>query len=138
MAGANVLHFPMTKGKPLRILIADDNLSMRNAIRRVLEEVHNVEVCAVTADGIEAVDAATALKPDLLILDAVMPGLTGVEVAGIVKKRLPSSKVILFTMYEEAVGKVLRKSAGVDLVIEKSKGLSLLTEKIRSAVAEIA
>jgi hypothetical protein len=53
---------PMTKGKPLRILITDDNLSMRNAIRRVLEEVPNVEVCAVTTDGIEAVDAATALK----------------------------------------------------------------------------
>jgi DNA-binding NarL/FixJ family response regulator len=63
--------------------------------------------------------------------------MSGVEVIGILKKSLPAAKFILFTMYEDAVGKFLTRFAGTDTVIEKSKGLSLLTEKIRSVIAEM-
>lgn len=127
---------PVKKREPLQILIADDNLSMRDAVRRVVDDLPGVEVCAVTANGTDTVDVALALKPDLLILDLVMPGLSGVEVIGILKKSLPAAKLILFTMYEDAVGKLLTKLVGVDIVIDKSKGLSLLTEKIGSVIAE--
>lgn len=74
----------------------------------------------------------------MLILDVVMPGLNGVEVAGILKKRLPAATIILFTMYEDAVSKNLTERAGVDIVIEKSRGLRLLTEKITSVIAELS
>jgi DNA-binding NarL/FixJ family response regulator len=90
---------------PLRILIADDNLSMRTTINRLLVNLPGVEVCAVASTGREAVDAGLALKPDLLIIDQVMPGLSGVEVISILKKSLPKAKFILFTMYEDKVGK---------------------------------
>jgi DNA-binding NarL/FixJ family response regulator len=109
---------------------------MRSAIERVLHEMEGVEIVAVTATGTEAIDAALAHKPDLLILDMVMPGLSGVEVAGIVKDQVPDAKVLVFTLYPETVGKLLRSYAGVDLVIEKSKGLSDLREKIGAMIAE--
>jgi two-component system invasion response regulator UvrY len=136
MVASALLHTPVNERNPLRILIADDNFSMRTAINRLLENLPNVEVCAVASTGIEAVDAGLAFKPDLLIIDQVMPGLSGVEVIGILKKSLPKAKFILFTMYEDKVGKFLTKSAGVDVVIEKSQGLSLLTKKIESVIAE--
>jgi DNA-binding NarL/FixJ family response regulator len=66
-----------------------------------------------------------------------MPGLSGLEVIGILKKSLPKAKFILFTMYEDSISKVLTRFAGVDVVIEKSKGLSGLTDKIRSVMAEM-
>jgi NarL family two-component system response regulator LiaR len=123
---------------PLRVLIADDNRSMRTAIRRVLDDLSNIEVCAVATNGREAVDMALTHKPDLLIVDLVMPELSGVEVIGVLKRKLPKAKFILFTMYEDKVGKFLTLSAGADVVIEKSKGLSGLTEKIEAVIAEIS
>jgi len=110
---------------------------MRKAIRRFLDEQPTVEVCAVTVNGREAVDAALALKPDLLIIDAIMPELTGIEVAGVLKKSLPGSKFILFTMYGDAIGKSLAKYSGLDVVIPKTEGLKVLAEKINIAVEEI-
>ena len=136
MAASTPLHVPV-KRLPLRVLIADDNQSMRTAIRRVLEDLPNTEVCAVATDGREAIEMALTLKPDLLIVDLVMPGLSGVEVIGVIKKKLRTAKFILFTMYEDKVGKFLTTSAGADVVIEKSKGLSALTEKIEAIIAEI-
>jgi NarL family two-component system response regulator LiaR len=111
---------------------------MRTAIRRVLDDLSNIEVCAVATNGREAVDMALTHKPDLLIVDLVMPELSGVEVIGVLKRKLPKAKFILFTMYEDKVGKFLTLSAGADVVIEKSKGLSGLTEKIEAVIAEIS
>lgn len=125
------------KKNPKRVLVADDHYSMRKTIVSFLRELPQIEVCAVTANGTESVEAALALKPDLLILDVVMPGLSGVEVAAIVRKSLPASKFILFTMYGDTVGGTLAKSAGVDVVLPKSKGLSALAEKIDSVLEEM-
>jgi NarL family two-component system response regulator LiaR len=127
----------MPTNRPKRVLIADDNYSMRKVIRSFVDEQPKVEVCAVTVNGREAVDAALALKPDLLIIDAVMPELSGIEVAGVLKKSLPDSKFILFTMYGDTIGKTLVKSAGIDVVVPKSAGLSVLADRINSAVEEI-
>jgi DNA-binding NarL/FixJ family response regulator len=71
-----------------------------------------------------------------LIIDLVMPGLNGVEVIGVLRKKLHAAKFILFTMYGDKVGKLLTTIAGADVVIEKSKGLSVLTEKIEAIIAE--
>src|SRR3954468_10892656 len=117
VAGATLLQFPARKGRPLRVLVADDNASMRRAILSVLERVPNLEVCAVASNGRDAINAARALKPNVLIIDQVMPGLSGVEVIGVLKKSLPAAKFILFTMYEDSVGKLLARFAGVDVVI---------------------
>ena len=132
------MRFPPRELRPLRVLIADDNVSMRKAIRLVLESLPNVEICAITANGTETVDAALALRPDLLILDVVMPGLNGVEAASVLKKHLPRAKILLFTMYGDAISKTLAQFAGVDVVIEKSRGLSLLTQKIASLISELS
>jgi len=134
MSVSLLLRVPVRKSKPIRVLVADDNYSMRKVIRSFLEGFPDVEVCAVTANGTETVEAALALKPDLLIVDVVMPGLSGVEVAGLVKKSLPHARIVLFTMYGDTVGKTLIKSAGVDVVIPKSKGVSALTEQISAAI----
>src|SRR4051812_18094200 len=111
---------------------------MRAAVRRVLDDLPKIEVCGVASDGSEAIEMAFTLKPDLLIVDLVMPGLSGVEVIGVLKKKLPTAKFILFTMYEDQLGKSLTPSAGVDAVVAKSRGLSGLTEKIEAVIAQMS
>lgn len=113
-----------------RVLIADDSEATRKVISTYLEQQPSLEVCAQTANGLEAVHAAIALRPDLIILDVRMPGLNGVEVAGILKKNLPKAKVVLFTMYADTFTKYLPSAVGASSVLSKSEGLSGLARKI--------
>lgn len=114
---------------PKRVLIADDSEIVRGLIRSFVETRANVEVCAEAGDGREAVDTALALLPDILILDVVMPQLNGLEVASVLKKRLPAAKMILFTMYGEYVRSVAA-AAGVDIIVAKPDGLMPLLQAL--------
>jgi DNA-binding NarL/FixJ family response regulator len=118
---------------PIRVLIADDNETVRGLIRQFLEERTDVDVCAETGDGREAVDTALRLAPDLVILDVLMPKLNGIEVASILRKSLPAAKMILFTMYGEHV-RALASAAGVDIVLPKPDGLSPLKQAVESVL----
>src|SRR5579864_1029810 len=110
---------PMRK----RVLIADDSESVRKVLRSFVEQQPDIEVCAMTKNGTETVETALALRPDLVILDMKMPGLNGVEVAGVLSKSLPGAKTIIFTMYGDFVSKALASALGVNAVLAKTDGL---------------
>jgi DNA-binding NarL/FixJ family response regulator len=84
----------------LRLLIADDHAVVRAGLRALLESRKGWEVCAEAADGREAVEKATRLKPDIVILDIGMPRLNGVESARRIHKALPLSEILILTMHE--------------------------------------
>ena len=128
----------MTKKKSTRVLVADDNPTMRRIICSYLNNLHNIEVCAEAIDGTMAVEKARGLQPDLLILDVVMPVLSGVEAAALIRKFLPWATIILFTTYGDTVGKTLATFAGVDVVLSKTEGLDALSNKINAVLAETA
>lgn len=117
---------------PKRVLIADDSESMRNVLRNFIQEQPGVEVCALTANGIDTIDAAMALQPDLLILDIQMPGLNGVEVASVLRKNLPSAKTVLFTIYGHIFSETLASAVGADAVLAKADGLPALAKALQS------
>lgn len=117
---------------PKRVLIADDNKIVRRTIRTILGKWPDVEICAETEDGRKTVDAALALRPDLLILDVRMPELNGIEVASILRKTLPQTKTMLFTMYSEQVGKYLASAAGVTVILPKVDGLPAFVKAVDS------
>lgn len=114
-----------------RIFIADDSQIVRGIIRTFLAQRPNVEICGEAADGRQAIDAVLALQPDLLILDVLMPEFNGIEVASILKKSLPNTKTILFTMYGDFI-KSLALATGVNVIVSKSDGLSPLLRAIES------
>jgi DNA-binding NarL/FixJ family response regulator len=116
---------------PKRVLIADDNAVMRKLVRFFVERQPGVEVCATADNGTAAVDAALTLRPDMLILDLKMPGLSGIEVAGVLKNSLPEAKAILFTMYGDTISDALASAVGVE-VIAKSDGLPTLLRAVRT------
>jgi DNA-binding NarL/FixJ family response regulator len=113
-----------------RVLIADDNRRVNDLIRVFLSQRSDLEVLAQTVDGPETIYAALQIRPDLIILDVVMPGLNGIEVASVLRERLPDAKTILFTMYDDHVGKRLAECAGVDVVLPKVNGLSALSKAV--------
>ena len=120
---------------PKRVLIADDSESVRRVIRSFIDQQPGIEVCAVTRDGIETAETAIALRPDLLIVDVLMPGLNGIEVTSIVKNSLPTAKIVLFTMYDDAI-KALAPVMGANALLTKSDGISALLRTVRTMLSD--
>jgi DNA-binding NarL/FixJ family response regulator len=122
--------------KPKTILIADDNEPVRTMIRRALERDTDFTVCGEAVDGTDAVTKAKGLSPDLIILDVRMPGLNGIEVAGILRYALPKIRIVLVTMCAEDIEKHLTSLFRIDAVLAKANGLTELTAHVTSLLAD--
>lgn len=78
----------------MRILVADDNVMVRSAIAEILSD-GGCELCGEASDGAETLQEARKLRPDVLLLDISMPGLNGLETAGLIRKELPNVKIVM-------------------------------------------
>jgi DNA-binding NarL/FixJ family response regulator len=114
-----------------RLLIADDNPPLRYLLRSLLEQ-QGYEICGEAEDGLQAIDLAKQLKPDLILLDACMPKLGGPQVASVLKRMVPKTRIILFTFFDDTIGKELAAAAGVDLVLSKADGMAKLLPSVQS------
>jgi DNA-binding NarL/FixJ family response regulator len=96
-----------------RILIADDHAVVRVGIRRLLESLPRLEVVAEAADGKAAVIMAIETEPNVIVLDYSLPLINGVEVTRQVRKRLPGTEVLLFTVHDsdDLISEALRAGA---------------------------
>jgi DNA-binding NarL/FixJ family response regulator len=103
--------------KKMRILIVDDNHSFRQGMRALLSIQPDMKVKGEAPDGHVAMEMIQELHPDLVLLDAHMPGMTGVEVTRQIKSRWPQVKVILMTMYADYRSKSIE--AGADAFVTK-------------------
>src|SRR6202011_4237015 len=99
-----------------RILVIDDGARVREIIRIFLEK-DGFEVCGEAADGVEAIEQAKKLKPDLIVLDLAMPRMNGAEAASILSKTMPTVPIILLTMYQNMMGPSLASAIGVKAVL---------------------
>jgi DNA-binding NarL/FixJ family response regulator len=99
--------------KPIRVLIADDHTLVRAGIRSLIQNMEGVRVIAEAGDGREALRLIEIHRPDVVLIDIVMPGLNGLEVTARVSKEFPQVRVIILSMYvnEGYVGRALRAGA---------------------------
>jgi len=115
----------MTRDK-LRVLIADDHPLVREALHQALDGEEDMEVVAEAGDGEEAVNLATELKPDVVVMDIVMPGLNGIEATRRLKQIAPDIAILILTAYDDdeyvlglldagAAGYLLKSARGRDL-----------------------
>ena len=132
------------------IVLADDHHLVRQGFRALLESNSEFTVIGETGDGLEALELAKQLQPDVLILDVMMPGLTGIEVARRLRRRSPQTRVIILSMYDDeayvhealrngARGYVLKDSEGAELmnaVMEVSAGRYFLSPRVSTRLIE--
>jgi len=103
--------------QPTRALIADDLTRSRQGLRAVLEMWPTVEVVCEAADGQEAVHFVEECRPDVVLMDARMPVMDGLEATRLIKERWPEVKVIVLTTYPEYQAHAL--AAGADAFLVK-------------------
>lgn len=99
--------------RPIRILIADDHPLFRAGLRALLESIPDTEVAGEAATGEEAVEAAVALVPDVVVMDINMPGLNGIDATRRIVDASEDVKVLVMTMHDddEAVFAAIRAGA---------------------------
>jgi len=115
-------------GSLVRILIADDHELLRRGLRSLLEAEPGWKVVGEASNGLEALEMARELKPEVIVLDISMPRLNGLESARRIKKILPDAKILILTIHHNeelaravleagARGYVFKSDTGRDLVI---------------------
>ena len=117
------------------ILLADDHQVLREALLLLLEMQADFQVIAGTGDGLEAVTLMEKHKPDVLIVDMMMPGLSGLEVARRVKRLSPATKVIVLSMHDTESYVVESLQAGVAGYVLKQSSSQELVFAIRQVLA---
>src|SRR5205807_1188710 len=95
----------------LRILIVDDYETVRGGVRSLLSSRRDWVVCGEAGDGLEAVEKAKSLRPDVVLMDISMPRMNGVEATRIIRREVPESKVIIVSQNDPAV--VSRQAAEI-------------------------
>ena len=86
---------------PTRILLADDHTVIRKGLRALLERQDGFTVVAEAADGREAVEAAAAVCPDVVVIDIGMPNLNGIEAARRITEKRPETGVVILSMHAD-------------------------------------
>ena len=122
----------MSETAPIRVLIADDHTLIRAGIRVLLNGLDGVEVVGEASDGLEALALVEKLRPDLLLTDVAMPGMSGLDLASRVALDHCSTRVVILSMHagEEYVRRSLE--AGASGYLLKQSNLAELEVAVRS------
>jgi len=117
----------------IRILVADDHPIVRAGLRTLLAAESDMEVVGEAADGREALELAQSLRPDLVLMDLAMPGLSGLEALEEIAAAGLQTRVLVLTMYDDEhyLYRVIR-SGGAGYVVKSTADRDLL-EAIRTA-----
>jgi two-component system chemotaxis response regulator CheY len=105
---------------PARLLIVDDNESVRKALRRLLT-AEDFDVCGDAVDGPEAIQTVRRLEPDLVIMDLLMPGMSGLDAAREMRKEFPAALIMLMTAPDADIVEAARR-VGIRGTVSKGDG----------------
>ena len=112
---------------PIRILIADDHVLIRAGLRALLKDIPEMQVVGEAKDGLSVIQMSAELKPDIVVMDISMPGLTGIEATRQIREISPATRVLALTMFEDesmlremiragAHGYIVKRAVDSDLI----------------------
>jgi DNA-binding NarL/FixJ family response regulator len=122
----------MTTEPNIRILVADDHAVVREGIRHVLATQHGFDIAGEAASGLDAVRLAGECAPDVVVLDVSMPGGTGLEVIGDVRRAAPQARVLILSVHDEAEYVLQAVRAGAHGYLRKDSSPAELRDAVRA------
>ena len=127
---------PRDVGESIRVLLVDDQPLFRGAIGSLIDQQPDFQVVGEAVNGLEGVEKARALRPDLVVLDVEMPVMDGVEAARIIREQMPSMKVIMLTVCDEDAKLLTAVRLGVHGYLLKDLRPEQLYEMLRSVMRD--
>ncbi len=119
----------------ISLILADTHPVIRHGLRASLEREPDVAIVGEAADGLETVRLVERLRPDVLVLDLLLPALSGLDVLAIVSQRSPRTHVVVFSADDGAETIVRALRNGASAYVLKTCELSYLREAVRQAAA---
>ena len=124
-----------TEVQPIRVLLVDDHSLFRSGIRSLLQRHAEFLVVGEAADGVEGIKRAKQLKPDVVLLDLHMPGMSGVETLQLMREDCPGIAIVMLTVSEESDDLALALRMGAQGYLIKNIETDYLLRSIRRAAA---
>jgi two-component system response regulator EvgA len=124
-----------TRGMSYRVLIVDDVPAVRESLRWLLEDERDLTVVGEAGDGVQAIQRARELAPDVVILDVELSELDGYQVAHQLKLFAHPPLIIFLSVHVDALSRERGKQSGGDGFVAKSDGWSALITQIRDGLA---
>jgi NarL family two-component system response regulator LiaR len=121
----------MTKDKPIRVLIADDHPVVRRGLKSLLNTEAGLELAGEAENGLEAVALAHSLTPDVILLDLVMPQMSGLEAIAKIKQENPEARILVVTSFAEDSKVFPAIKAGALGYLLKDSSPEMLVQAIR-------
>jgi DNA-binding NarL/FixJ family response regulator len=119
-----------TLNSPVRVLIVDDDPMMRIGLKHSLANQSQIEIVGVAEDGFLGVETATALHPDVVIMDVGMPHMDGVAATQQIKQQLPDVKVVMLTSHTDQIEVIAALSSGAEGYCVKGTSVEQLVKAI--------
>lgn len=117
---------------PIRVLIVDDHQVVRRGLRSMLSGAEDIEIAGEACDGREAMAQASALRPDVVLLDIRMPGVDGLRLIRCLTPEVPDLKIIILTIYDDEQFLLEAFRAGAHGYLLKDVGREKLLKAIRT------
>ncbi|RZU38474.1 LuxR family two component transcriptional regulator [Fluviicoccus keumensis] len=116
---------------PIRILLVDDHTLFRSGVRALLQRQTDIEIAGEAGEGSEALKLIRSLKPDLVLLDLNMPGLSGLEVLKLALEENPQQAIIMLTLSEDSRDLMVALQTGARGYLLKNSNVDYLVNAIR-------
>ncbi len=121
--------------KRIRVLVVDDHSMVRKGIRSLLDECEDMRVIGEAANGLQAIEATERLKPDVILIDLLMPVMDGIEAIKRIIAKQPGQRIIVLTAYAGEDQLLASIKAGALGYIVKDAQVEELLQSIRNAYA---
>lgn len=112
----------------IRVLLVDDHRLLREGLAGVLEREPDLEVVGQAADGLDALEMARELHPDVILMDVTMPRMSGIEATRRISHEMPDIRIVGLSMHEaEEIGAAMRRAGASDYIMKDGPSDELIS-----------
>jgi len=115
-----------------RVLVVDDAANLRELLTVLLDVEDDFEVVGTAADGVQALEKAESLTPDIVLLDLAMPVMDGLQALPLLRAHVPEARIVIFSGFEHQALAEEALQAGADAYIEKGTSVTQLVSQLRA------